>query len=865
MKFKTAKATFGLLLLCSQLSYAQTSYEPSKSQIVVDFSKPGVRVQPSMYGIFFEEINHSGDGGLYAELIQNRGFEDNTPPSGTKLENGFAVAPAKPNYRNGQFRNFRIPWHLPKQWPGWSLKQQGASTAVLSLTKEKPLNIATPQSMQIEINKATPNEPVELSNEGFWGVGVKQGEKYNLRFYLRTDGSYKAPVVARIMSTEGKILAQNTFPLKKQGQWNEYTAQLTSSETDAKATFVLGFQQSGKVWVDYVSLFPAATFKNHKNGLRADVAQLLADLKPAFVRWPGGCIVEGLTLENRVKWKETLGDPVNRPGEYDLWGYRNSYGFGYHEFLQFIEDIGSTGMFVANMGLSCSVRNGDYCSEDSVKYFIQDALDAIEYAIGDVKTPWGTKRAAAGHPAPFPLKYVEVGNENAGVLIYNQRYNLFHKAISEKYPQITIISNHGLNDNMDSIHQVNMIDPHYYVSPDWFYARANNLFDNMKPRPAFSSYVGEYAVNRNVGTGSLDGALSEAAFLIGMERNADFVTMASYAPLIENSNKRDWQVNLIWVNSNQSMGRSSYYVQKMFSDNRPTLNYPTSVQVPGLASSTKTFEGMLGFVTNRSKVELKDLTFFTNGASNNIDFNGWQPIDGQWSATNNTYIQNDTAGRHFSFMKGKTFGNGTLQFKVKKAARVGSGNAGGPGNNFFGRFGNNYSLLLGGTDEKNYYQLTFSNRFINLEKIVNGNSQYMMDPIRFAFEDERAYNIKVVTENDNIECFVDGQSILKHTYVPLVKQYAIAGIDESKNEIVVKVVNGEPSPFRTTINLNGIGPLLPNGEIEFLSSVSGTDENTFAEPLKIAPKKEKYQGFSPKFDMEFKPNSLTILRIKKAI
>jgi alpha-L-arabinofuranosidase len=794
---------------------------------------------------------------LYAELIQNRGFEDKVVPSGTRYDSGFAIAPAKPNYRSNQVRNFRVLWDMKNKWPGWSLNVKGNAGATMDLTTESPLNKATPHSIQLNITQAKSTEPVELANEGYWGVSVKSGDKYNLRFFLRNDDNYKGTVTAKLISADGKVLAQNTLPVKKAGAWNEYKTQLTSSGTDPKASFALSFNAPGTVWVDYVSLLPEKTFKNRPNGMRADVAQLLADLKPGFVRWPGGCIVEGLTLENRVKWKETLGDPVTRPGEYDLWGYRNSYGFGYHEYLQFIEDIGAKGMFVANIGLSCSVRNGDYCTPEEVSSYIQDALDAIEYAIGDVKTPWGAKRAAAGHPAPFPLKYVEVGNENAGVEIYNDRYNLFHKAISAKYPQIIIISNHGLNDNKASVEKLDMIDPHYYVSPDWFYVRANSLFDTAK-RSSYNTYVGEYAANRNVGSGNMNGALSEAAFLIGAERNSDYVTMTSYAPLIENSNKRDWPVNLIWVKSNQSMGRSSYYVQKIFAANRPDVNVKTLIQEPIDNLPKEPFKGTIGLATQRAQVEFKDFKFSDNGNSQVVDFSSWQPVDGQWNMNNNAYVQSDTAGRHISLLRNQNLSNGTLEFTVQKKANPNVSQ--GPGG--FGRFGNNYALLFGGTDDKNYYQLTFGNRFINLEKIVNGVSQFVMDPVRYNLDDDKPYAVKFVTNNDNLELFINAQSVLKYKYTPLIKHYAIAGIDNVKNEIVVKVVNAEATPFKTTINLNGAGSVRATGQIITLSAASETDENTFDQPTKISPKQEAFTSFAPSFDLEFKPYSLTVLRIK---
>ena len=863
MQLKSFTLCMVLLLAVCIKTQAQNNQLTS---IKIDLSKKGAVIPSSMYGIFFEEISHSGDGSLYAELIQNRGFEDNTLPGGTVLENGFAVAPSKPNYRSGQNRNFKLPWNLPSQWPAWSLKQQGAANAVISLTKENPLHTATPQSMQIEITAASDRDKVELANEGYWGVGVTKGEKYNLRFYLRSNNNYKGNVTAKLVAADGKELSANAFTLKKVGVWNEYKAQLTANGTDAKASFILSFNAPGTVFVDYVSLFPAKTFKNRANGMRADVAQLLADMKPAFVRWPGGCIVEGLTLANRVNWKEGLGDPMTRTGQYDLWGYRSTYGFGYLENLQFCEDIGAKSMFVANIGVSCSVRNGDYCTVEEVGGFVQDALDAIEFAIGDVKTTWGAKRAALGHPATFPLEYVEVGNEDAGVEIYNERYNIFHKAIAAKYPQIKIISNHGLNDNMKSVEKLDMIDPHWYVSPDWFYARANTLFDEIQPRPKYTAYVGEYAANRNVGAGNMNAALSEAAFLIGAERNSDFVKMTSYAPLIENSNQRNWPTNMIWVKSNESVGRTSYYVQKVFAENRPDVNLTTAIIDAAETVAKDPFKGFIGLSTNRAQVTVKELNFSAEGANKDIDFNDWKSVDGKWIVNNNEYKQTDTASeRRSTFLNDKTFGNGTLEFKIlrnKTVLPAGATNAPNQRNNNR-NFGSNFTFIFGGTDKTNYYQLAFGGRGITIDKMVNGVSQFVAEPTRFMVEEDKQYAVKLVTNNDILEVFIDGVSLIKYKYVSGIKHYAIAGLDEKNNEVVIKVVNAESTAFKASINLLGGAGFNATGQQITLSSQTITDENSFEQPLKISPKTETYKTFAADFNFEFKPNSLTVLRIKK--
>jgi alpha-L-arabinofuranosidase len=539
-------------------------------EIVVNVKGKGADVSPSMFGIFFEEINHAGDGGLYAELVRNRSFEELEMPEGYTAKDGFLIPKPVVNHTTGTVSGFKALW-TKETVPAWSLKAKDTLAAQMHLTKYKPK--FTSAANNLEINIRDVSEPVLLINSGYWGMNMKPGETYHLRTIVRVSPDYKGTVTAKILSEKGETLASATVKTGRAGKWNDFKTTLSPSAADARATLALEFNSTGKVWFDYVSLFPEKTFHNRPNGLRNDVAQLLAGLHPAFVRWPGGCVVEGISLANRFEWKKTLGDPAARSGEYSTWGYRCSYGFGYYEMLQFCEDIGAGAMFVCNVGLGCQAgRMGDACPESEIGYYVDDCLDAIEYAIGGADTEWGAKRAAAGHPKPFPLKYVEIGNENWGAE-YDKRFDIFYRAIKEKYPQLTLISNHSLNGT-GTVAKTDMIDPHWYVAPDYFF-KNTTVFDSH-PRGKYTVYVGEYACNRDVGGGNMTAALSEAAFINGMERNGDLVRMTSYAPLLENRNNRCWSVNLIWLDTDRSLGRSSYYVQKMAAENRPTYNLPIS-------------------------------------------------------------------------------------------------------------------------------------------------------------------------------------------------------------------------------------------------------------------------------------------------
>ena len=530
--------------------------------LTVDLNKRGADVSPTMYGIFFEEINHAGDGGLYAEMLQNRGFEEHVLPTGMTYRNGKVYGPALPHYGKNVVEPWTADWNREqKMMQGWRV-EGGKAEVVLA---EHPLHVNTPHALRLTVDGKT-----TLINEGYWGVAAKKGEKYDLRFYLNTNSSEQ--VVAMLRNENGASAGEATLTTKGDGQWNEYTATITATETFSKGTFALCFNGKDEVFVDYVSLFPQATFKNRKNGLRKDIAETLAALHPQFMRWPGGCIVEGACYENRVRWKETLGDPMTRCGEWDLWGYRSTYGLGYHEFLQFCEDLGMKGMFVANAAMSCAYRCGDYSEEQvEIDRCLQDMRDAIEYAIGDpAKNKWARRRAEAGHPAPFPLQYVEIGNENNGD-IYKRHLNYMYAKLKAEYPQLTFINTlGGFPWEMDGTEGGDMVDPHWYVDPAFFFLH-NNEFDSRQ-RGQWQVYVGEYACNNRVGSGNMMAALADASFILGMERNGDLVKMASYAPLLTNVNQSNWACNLIHFDTDRVMGRAAYYVQQLMAENRPTYN-----------------------------------------------------------------------------------------------------------------------------------------------------------------------------------------------------------------------------------------------------------------------------------------------------
>ncbi len=832
-------------ILAFVLFISCTPKPQTEGEIVVDVSQKGADVSPNMYGVFFEEINHAGEGGLYGELLQNRGFEEKEYPAGyTVKEDKLYPAPVK-NHLTGAIKNDGFHWN-PDPVPGWSIMSEGKAKANMKLTKANPLDGAAPNSLQITIPPSATH--TMLINSGFWGIGLKQGQRYNLRFYLRTS-DYKGKLKASLISASGNSLGTRPVTIKDGKGWQEYTLAIGPDQNDPKGKLALCFDGSGTVGVEYVSLFPEKTFKNRPNGMRPDVAEMLEGLHPGFVRWPGGCVVEGITLGNRFEWKKTLGDPMSRSGEYSTWGYRSTYGYGYYEHLQFCEDIGAKAMFVCNIGIGCQARSGDACKEGDVQYYINDVLDAIEYALGDPSTTWGAKRAASGHPAPFPLQFVEIGNENNGP-VYNARFDLFYKAIKSKYPQLTLISNHGLGDEVKKIAKTDMIDPHWYVAPDFFFKNAT-IFDKQ-PRGEHKIYVGEYACNQGVGGGNMLAALSEAAFITGMERNSDLVTMASYAPLFENRNDRTWPVNLIWIDNMQVVGRTSYYVQKMVSENRPAFNLATTIIPRPDQPIPLVADGYFGVGTWQTQTEYKDFKFTTSDNKVIQPATGeWEKHKGEWTISDSLIAQHSNLDMTQTICNRQPFsGDYTFELKARKT------------------IGNEGFLIYFGMSNENQTGYLFNiggwgNTQSAMERIEGGQTVGIVsEQLPFAVETNKWYNLKIVRSNQNVTLWIDGKELIRYKSVTALHQFAVTGYDQKSGEVIIKVVNADETPWHPSIKINNGGSVSSEGEIITLSSANLKEENSYEEPLKISPIKSKYTKFSKDFDYEFAPGSFTVLRIK---
>ena len=512
--------------------------------IKMDVDKIGSTIQPTMYGVFFEDINFGADGGLYAELIKNRSFE------------------------------FEYPF------TGWT------PFGDVSIRSDKPCFDRNPHYARLINRKQLTG--TGLINEGFKGIGIKTNEKYDLSFYARTLKNETMKLKIEMVSDKKDIIESKEVSINSKS-WNKYMITFAPMQTCSKSSIRITMLTTGVLDIEHISLFPQETFNNRSNGLRKDLAMALKDLKPGVFRFPGGCIVEGTDLSTRYQWKNTIGPVENRPININRWNYTfshkkfpdyyQSYGLGFYEYFVLSEDIGAEPLPVLNCGLSCQYENNDpnqNCPVDKLEPYIEDALDLIEFANGPITSTWGKIRADMGHPASFNLKMIAIGNEQWGTL-YTERLEPFVKAIRAKYPNIKIIGSSGpqaegkdfdfLWPEMKRI-GVDLVDEHYYRSPEWFLSNANRYdsYDRNGPKV----FAGEYACHAPDKENSFLTALSEAAFMTGLERNADVVHLCTYAPLIAHKEAWQWRPDLIWFDNLSFVKTPNYYVQQLFGNNAGT-------------------------------------------------------------------------------------------------------------------------------------------------------------------------------------------------------------------------------------------------------------------------------------------------------
>lgn len=505
-----------------------------------------------LYGIFFEDINRAGDGGLYPEMLRNRSFEDSVLPEGyIQQEDGIHVKTVSgwlDEFCNGEGLCRWVKGNniSETEIPAWY-----THNAKMELELTDTLNEHRDAALRIQFEKDG-----SLTNTGYCGISVKAGESYSLYLFAKAKEEIGLDVE---IEYQGKVLTGNSLVVSGQ-EYTRYDMKLTAAEDCHEAQLTISCKEGGEILLGFISLMPDNTYMGH--GLRTDLVEKLKGMSPKFMRFPGGCIVEGTTPSTAMRFRDTVGPAWERPSKLFLWHYRSTLGLGFHEYLQLCEDLGMEPMYVCNCGMTCQGRKSVLLEGEALDEMVQDTLDAIEYAIGSKESKWGRLRASMGHPEPFKMTYLEIGNENWGP-DYEKRYNMIYKKVKELYPQIKTIANEHVEKNGCP---AECVDEHFYNTTEFFAERVNYYDDYDRKGPKI--FVGEVAVNEGNYMGQLYAALGEAAFLMGIEKNQDIVTLASYAPLFENVNYRAWYPNLIRFNNHQSIGIPTYYVWKMFGQNR---------------------------------------------------------------------------------------------------------------------------------------------------------------------------------------------------------------------------------------------------------------------------------------------------------
>jgi alpha-L-arabinofuranosidase len=811
-KVNSLSAFFAAAVLCAEMFLVPVAHAQPTATVTIDTARPGPAISSNLFGIFFEEINSAGEGGIYAELIRNRSFEDSS-----------------------------------NSLPHWSLVKSGTASGKIALDTSTPMSALNRQSLSLTMDGGTGS--VGAANDAWFGVPITKGAAYHLEFYARCAENFNGGLSVSIESANGgTVYAQKRFDGLTAG-WKHYTGSLNANGTDPAARVVLRIAQAGTVYVDYVSLFPAATFKNRANGLRPDLAEMLTNLKPSFMRFPGGSWVDGTSIANAYHWQPTVGFLPDRVARTNIWGYMVSNGLGYHEYLQMCEDLGTEPLFDVNCGMD--VRQNSV-GVSNLGPWVQEVLEAIEYANGATNTPMGAWRAANGHPAPFHLQYLEIGNENSGA-DYDANYAVFYHAIKSKWPAMHLIANsYG---TVPTSAPVEILDEHFYNNAAWF-AQNSTRYDSYS-RSGPKIFVGEYAVAYKIGPGflaTLQNALGEAAWMTGLERNSDIVTMACYAPLFAHWDNQDWTPDLIYFNGTNAYGTPSYYVQQMFAQNRGDVVLPATVRVTMPEKNLPAPHGAIGVGSWNTAVEYTNIVVTGNGITlyqSNFagqGTNGWHCYNSSWTAVNGRYGQTSTNTTDCRSTIGDTnWSNYTISLRARKTG----GSEG-------------FLILVNWLDDDNWTWWNvggWDNTKDAVEQSVKGIKSTLAEVDQSAIPDHTWYDIQVRVTRTNFLCYLNGKLVQTVANPEVAASiYVSSSYALASNQIIVKAVNPTALPMTTTFNFSGVDAIARKASLIQLTSGSSTGLNSFASPTRVAPVTSTINNAGAHYTTTLPANSFSVLR-----
>ncbi|MDQ0059335.1 alpha-L-arabinofuranosidase C-terminal domain-containing protein [Paenibacillus harenae] len=773
-----------------------------------------------LFGIFFEDLNHAADGGLYAELVRNRSFE----------------------FDPIDHRDFHA-------LTAWEKVERGGGRAELSIEDSQPMNVRNKHYAVIAIQEA--GDGVGIMNMGFnTGIPVRAGENYRFSFYARRDESLNEPVRIAIESKTG-IVHGEAVVVVDSAEWKRYEAEMTADETNFSSRLTIVTGGTGKLYVDMVSLFPVLTYQGRTNGLREDIATLLAELKPKFMRFPGGCLVHDGSLNpddrnSMYRWKNTIGPVEQRPSRRNNWSYNQTLGLGYYEYFLFCEDIGAKPIPILPGGYDPHHKR--IVPIDELGPWIDDALDLIEFANGDPSTEWGSIRAELGHPEPFGLEYIGIGNEEVGEPFF-ERYTYFHRAIKAKYPAMKIINSSGpfaaggeYERGWQSAREngSDLVDEHYYQSPEWFLANFDR-YDGFKADEP-KVFLGEYASWGN----TYYNALAEASFMIGLERNAHAVGLACYAPMLCNVDYVNWKPDLIWFNNHEVFGTANYYVQKLFMHHQGDrlLRIEASGFEEPLSVETKPINGAIELGTDASSVLYSNVKIVNNDTGEERTFADWTA-----ELSDTEEARQEGKAKRFERLCETDWSNYTLHMSAKRT--------GGP---------RGFVVAFGQADDNNklFWEISgWQNQDSAISSRVNGRGSCLTQSL-FTVETGVAYELALEVSGRKIRAFINGELMheTEDRLAVIRPLYYSSSVDGATGDTIVKVVNMQGVGVSAHIELEGL-PTVGRRRAESyeMSGHSLEDENSFEQPRKIAPVEREFSFDGNEFAHEFPPYSLTVFRI----
>ncbi|WP_236572222.1 alpha-L-arabinofuranosidase C-terminal domain-containing protein [Nocardiopsis sp. FR4] len=818
-------------LLCAVTAAAPASAATDYS-IDIDPSATGPEISDQMYGIFMEDINHAADGGLYAELVQNRSFEYSTADNENytpmtaweEISTGNANVQARVVNDDGRLnernRNY-LRLVLPADGGEYGVVNSGYST----------------------------------------GIPVAEGEEYDFSVWAKSPGR-AAALTVRLHDAQGEPLAES-LTLDVQGGWARYTGTLTATGSSTTGRLTVTGSGGGVLGLDMVSLFPRETFKGRENGLRADIAERIAALEPGFVRFPGGCLVntgsheayEGpdWPRERSYQWKDTIGPVEERATNHNFWGYNQSYGLGYYEYFQFAEDLGAMPLPVVPALVTGCGENQATDDPELLRRHVQDTLDLIEFANGPANSEWGSVRAEMGHPEPFGLTHVQVGNEENLPDAFFERFLRFRDAIEAEYPDITVVSNSGPASGggvferaweLNREHGVAMVDEHYYNSPEWFLSN-NERYDSYD-RQGPDVYLGEFASQGN----QFSNALAEAAYMTGLERNADVVKMASYAPLLAADWSTQWTPDMIWFDNTTSWGSANYEVQRLFSTNTGDHVVPSAASgTPGVDGP---ITGAVGLSTWNTSAEYDDVrvtsadgeTLFADDFSSDAD--RWTHVTdaGNWVVENGAYVQTEVSGENTMVTAGDP---GWTDYDLEVTATKREGAEG-----FLVGFG------VQGTGDYYWWNLGGWNNTQSAVERASGGAKSSIISDGTTVETGRAYDIRVEVRDRDVTLYLDGEEWGSFTAPEPEPFRQVVTRDERTGELIVKVVNAQAEAARTSIDL-GSARVEPTAELTVLQAAPDAVNTATDRP--VSPRTSTVDGVDTVFTHTFPAHSITFMRL----